>query len=165
MVIRRKELKDCRVWREILVESWSNNLRGVVSDRFLRLFAEAKEGRIANDIANFKSNDDEWVLEDDGKVLGVMKLAVSEHKGYEGYPELQVLYLYSYAKGKGYGRALIEKAKDLFKNRGHKQFVLGCLDGNKSNEFYRHMGGVFIRQEPWTVFGETYKNNLYLFNI
>ncbi len=33
------------------------------------------------------------------------------------------------------------------------------------NEFYKHIGGKFIRQEPWEIFGEHYIKNVYEYEI
>lgn len=40
--------------------------------------------------------------------------------------------------------------------------VIGCLDGNPSNEFYKHLGGKYIGNH---LFRERYLENIYLFEL
>lgn len=165
MIIREKELKDCEVWVDINIKSWNDNLKGIVSDRILKIITENREPRIENDINNFKSDDLNYVLEDNNDVIGIMKIKQSNRIGYEKCGEVQVLYLYTNEKGKGYGRALINKAFEVLKNKGYKKVVIGCLVGNPSNDFYKHIGGKFIKQEPWKIFDEHYIENVYEYDI
>ena len=37
MNIRVKELKDCEVWVDINIRGWNDNLKGIVSDRVLKI--------------------------------------------------------------------------------------------------------------------------------
>ena len=76
-----------------------------------------------------------------------------------------MLYLNSDEKGKGYGAHFIQKAKLVFKEKGYTKMVIGCLSGNPSNNFYVHMGGEFVRQDPWDVFDEHYMENVYEYDL
>lgn len=165
MNIRKKELRDCEAWVDINIKSWNDNLKGIVSDRILKIISENRDLRIEKDIDNFKLNDWDYVLEIDNNVIGIMKIKQSDRKGYEDCGEVQVLYLYTKEKRKGYGKALIDKAFEVFKNKGYKKVVIGCLVGNPSNEFYKHIGGKFVRQEPWVIFDERYIENIYEYNV
>ena len=165
MIIRKKELKDCESWVDINVSSWNENLKGVVSDRLLKIMADNRESRIKNDRENFKETDTDYVLEDNKKVLGILRIRQSEIDGYWDCGEVKILYLYTEEKGKGYGKALLKKAFEILKNRGYQKVVLGCLDGNPANEFYKHMGGRFVRQDEWNVFGECYLENIYEYDL
>lgn len=165
MIIRKKELKDCESWVNINVSSWNDNLKGVVSDRLLEIITNNKESRIRRDILSFHASDADYVLEDNHKVLGILKIKQSERDGYQDCGEIQVLYLYTEEKGKGYGKALIYQTFKLLKDRGYKKVVIGCLDGNPANEFYQHMGGKFVRQDAWTIFDECYLENVYEYDL
>lgn len=165
MNIRKKELKDCEVWVDINIKSWNDNLNGIVSDRILKIITENRNSRIKRDISSFEVNDWNYVLEDNNSVVGIMKIKQSNRKDYENCGEVQILYLYTNEKGKGYGKALINKAFEVLKNKGYKKVVIGCLVGNPSNEFYKHIGGKFIRHESWCIFGEHYIENVYEYDI
>ena len=45
----------------------------------------------------------------------------------------------------GYGRKLIETGIKELKIMGYDQMIIGCLQSNPSNEFYKHMGGKLIK--------------------
>ncbi len=165
MNIRKKQLKDCKVWVDINIKSWNENLKGIVSDRILKIITENRDSRIEKDVNNFKLDAWNYVLEDNNNVIGIMKIKPSNRSGYEECGEVQVLYLYPNEKGKGYGKALINIAFEVLKNKGYKKVVIGCLVGNPSNEFYKHIGGKFIRQEPWEIFGEHYIENVYEYEM
>lgn len=165
MIIRKKELKDCEVWVDINVKSWNDNLKGIVSDKLLRFITENKDSRIKKDIENFKFDDWKYVLEENDRVVGIMKIKQSDRTDYEDCGEIQILYLYTSEKGKGYGKALVNKAFEVLKEKGYKKVVIGCLDKNPSNEFYKHLGGKFIRQDPWNILDEHYIENIYEYEL
>ncbi len=73
--------------------------------------------------------------DDNNNVIGIMKIKPSNRSGYEECGEIQVLYLYPNEKGKGYGKALINIAFEVLKNKGYKKVVIGCLVGNPSMSF------------------------------
>lgn len=161
MVIRKKELKDCKVWVDINIKSWNDNLKGIVSDKLLKKITDSRNLRIEKDINNFKIDDWHYVLEENNNIIGIMKLRKSDRKDYENCGEVQILYLNTDQKGKGYGKVLLEKAFEVLKEKGYEKVVIGCLDGNPSNDFYIHLGGKFIRQDYWKVFDESYVENIY----
>ena len=165
MIIRKKELKDCESWADVNIKSWNENLKGVVSDKLLSFIKDKRNSRIKNDIENFVQDDWNYVLEENGKVIGILKLKETDKQGYNNCGEVQILYLYTEEKGKGYGKALINKGFEVLKNKGYKKAIIGCIDGNPSNGFYKHMGGKFVRQEPWNILDEHYTENIYEYDL
>lgn len=164
-IIREKELKDCDDWINVNVSSWNDNLKGIVSDKLLQRISSNKEERIKKEMDSFKKDDNHYVLEENKKIVGILKIKESDRNDFKGYGEVQVLYLLSSAKDKGYGKALINFAFSKLKEKGFNKVVIGCLDGNPSNEFYKHFGGKFIKQEDWNIFDECYKENVYVYEI
>lgn len=43
------------------------------------------------------------------------------------------------------GKKLFEAGIKELKDMGFNKMLVGCLDGNPSNEFYKHMGGILIK--------------------
>ena len=164
-IIRKKELKDCEDWINVNISSWNDNLKGIVSDKLLEKIAFNKEERIKKEKEIFKQDDNHYVLEENNKIVGILKIKKSDRNDFKLYGEVQVLYLLSSAKGKEYGKALIDVAFSKLKEKGFDRVVIGCLDGNPSNDFYKHLGGKFIKQEDWNIFDECYKENIYLYEI
>ena len=164
-IIREKELKDCEDWVNVNVSSWSDNLKGIVSDKLLQKISSNKGQRIKKEIEEFEFDDNHYVLEENKKIVGILKIKESDRDGFKGYGEVQALYLLSSAKGKGYGKSLINVAFSKLKEKGFDKVVIGCLNGNPSNEFYKHLGGKFIKQDDWKIFDECYKENIYVYEI
>ena len=164
-IIRERKLKDCKDWINVNVSSWNDNLKGVVSDRLLKIISSNKEERITKEEESFVKDDNHYVLEEDNRVIGILKIKKSSRNGYEDCGEIQILYLLSSCKGNGYGKKLLNFAFDKLKEKGFNKIVIGCLENNSSNEFYKHMGGKFIKQEPWDIFDEHYIENLYLYEL
>ena len=165
MYIRYKELEDCESWVDINISGWHDNLKGIISDKLLQFMTDNRDARIQKDIDNFQINEWKYVIEDQGQVVGIMKLRSSEKVGYENFGEVQMLYVKTSEKGKGYGKALLDKAFADFRKKGYKKVVIGCLKGNHSNGFYQHLGGKLVKVEPWEIQGECYQENIYEYDL
>ncbi len=59
-------------------------------------------------------------------------------------------------------KKLYDYAIKKIKEKGFQQLVIGCLDGNPANNFYKHLGGKYIGNH---LFREKYKENFYLFHL
>ena len=159
-VIRRRERKDCEAIAKLITVCWNETYRGLVSDVFLDGLYENEEERIINSYNKFNENDNhQFVLEIDQKIVGWMNIGDSV-EGSE-YGEIHAIYILNDYKGLGYGRKLVEEGIKEIKNMGFKKMIIGCLDGNKSNEFYKHIGGKFIKQRLFEKLGMM--ENVYLF--
>ena len=159
-VIRRRERKDCEAIAKLITICWNETYRGLVSDEFLDGLYKNEEDRIKNSYEKFDENDNhQFVLEVDGKVVGWMNIGDSD-EGSE-YGEIHAIYILNEYKGFGYGRKLVEEGIKEIKSMGFKQMIIGCLDGYKSNEFYKHIGGKFIKQRMFEKLGMM--ENVYLF--
>ena len=40
---------------------------------------------------------------------------------------------------------LVEQAKKELKILGFDKIIIACLKGNPSNEFYKHIGGIYVK--------------------
>lgn len=159
-VIRRRERKDCADIAKLITVCWNDTYRGLVSDDFLDGLYENEEDRINKSYDKFDESDNhQFVLEVDEKIVGWMNVGDSEEG--EEYGEIHAIYILSEYKGFGYGRELVEEGIKEIKSMGFKKMIIGCLDGNKSNEFYKHIGGKFIKQRLFERLGMM--ENVYLF--
>lgn len=144
-VIRKKEINDCRACEKIITLSWQQTYKGIVNDEFLLSLKENEDERIEKSIQNFgDTNDFIDVLEVDNEVVGFVRCGLADN---EDYGEIFALYITESCKKKGYGRKLFETAKQHLKFSGFNKMIIGCLEGNPSNDFYKHMGGKKLRKE------------------
>ena len=81
---------------------------------------------------------------------------------YENAAEIHSLYILKEYQGNGYGKMLYDYAIKNIMEKGIKNLVIGCLNGNPSNNFYKHLGGKYIGNH---LFREKYIENIYLFEL
>ena len=144
--IRRKTKDDCASVAHVVTVAWNETYKGIVNDDFLNGLYENEEQRTINSYNKFNENDNhQLVLEVDNKVVGFVNVGSTDETDYDNCGELYAIYIMSEYKGQGYGKKLFEAGIQELKNMGYDKMVIGCLNGNPSNEFYKHMGGKLIK--------------------
>ncbi|MGN1372189.1 MAG: GNAT family N-acetyltransferase [Candidatus Coprovivens sp.] len=119
----------------------------MVSDDFLEGLYLTEEERAINSYNKFDENDNhQYVLEVDGKVIGFVNVGSTDEDENDSCGELHAIYIINGYKGNGYGKKLINAGVEELKKMGYSKMVIGCLEGNTSNEFYKHIGGKFIKK-------------------
>lgn len=81
---------------------------------------------------------------------------------YEKSAKIYSLYILKEYQGNGYGKLLYNYAIENMLKIEIKKLVIGCLEGNTSNNFYKHLGGKYIGNH---LFREKYIENIYLFKL
>ena len=103
--IRKRELSDCKDIARVVTISWNETYKGIVPDWFLEELKSNEDERTKNSIEKFdKNNNNQLVLEVDGKVVGFANFGKSDDEEYENCGEIFALYIIGKYKGKGYGR-------------------------------------------------------------
>ena len=142
VIIRKKKKEDCKYVQTIITKSWQDTYKGIVSDEFLNSLSTNEEERIIKSENNFdEQNNNELVLEIDEKVVGFIKYGEANDDNYKNYGEIKALYILNQFKGFGYGKLLVQEAVKKLILKGFDKIIIGCLDGNPSNGFYKHLGG------------------------
>ena len=101
-------------------------------------------------------------LDEDGNVIG--GVGVAEFAGIRGCAELQKLYLTNKAKGKGYGKRLVELAIDWARKAGYKQLYLETHTSlETAMKLYEKMGFIKIEKPCPTV--HSTMNRFYIMNL
>ncbi len=159
--IRKRERKDCKEIARVVTIAWNETYKGIVPDEFLDNLYKNEEERVNNSLKEFDENDNhQYVLEVDNKIVGFINVGSSEE---EGYGEIFALYIINGYKGFGFGKKLIEAGIDELKEMGYNKMVIGCLDGNKSNDFYKHIGGKYLKTKTFEKL--QLPENIYYFDI
>lgn len=163
-IIRKKERKDCKDVAHVVTVAWNETYKGIVSDEFLNNLYLNEEERAVNSYNKFNENDNhQYVLEVDEKIVGFINVGSSNENEYDNCGEIHALYIISEYKGYGFGKKLIEAGIKELKSEGFNKMVIGCLEGNPSNEFYKHIGGVFVKQRIFEKL--QLPENVYYFEI
>ena len=115
-------------------------------------------------IFNEKENH-QYVLEADDKVVGFINVGSTDETDYDNCGEIHAVYIINGYKGYGFGKKLIEAGINELKEMNFDKMVIGCLVGNPSNEFYKHMGGKLVKQIPFIVkkSGQELTENIYYY--
>ncbi len=77
-----------------------------------------------------------WLLEEDGRVVGYLRVSMNDDVGYLG-----AIYVLPRSQGRGHGRRMWECAVAWFAARGAREVRLTVAQGNEhAKGFYRHLG-------------------------
>ena len=163
-IIRRKEQKDCMMVAHVITTSWQETYRGIVNDEFLDNLPNTEKERGEKSFNNFDENDNhKFALEVDGKVVGFINVGITNDKEYENQGEIFALYIIKRYKGNGFGKKLIEIGIKELKKLGCTKMIIGCLAGNLSNEYYKHIGGKFIKTRIYKLPNQELLENVYYY--
>lgn len=160
-IIRKLRMEDTLELANNIVTVWNSTYRGIVNDDFLSGLYENipySSDRLKEKV---KSNEEYYCLVCDNKIIGWIYFTF-DACNYEETAEIHSLYVMDSYQGKGYGIMLLDFAFNIIKNRDINKVLIGCLDGNKSNNFYQHVGGHYIGNR---LFRDEYLENLYMFDL
>lgn len=151
-VIRKMERKDCKEVTHVVTVAWNETYKGIVPDEFLKGLYFNEEQRAINSYDNFNENDNhQFVLEVDGKIVGFVNVGSTDENDYNNCGELHAIYIINGYKGYGYGKELYNAGVNELKLMGYNKMIIGCLVGNPSNDFYKHIGGKLIKQRIFEI--------------
>lgn len=159
--IRKRELQDSKELAHAIALVWNTTYKGIVDDEFLEgLLKNEKESeeKLRN---NINKQPNYYVLTLDDKIIGWIYFTLDSDK-YKKAAEIHSLYVLKENQGKGYGKLLYDYAVNIILQKGIKKLIIGCLEGNPSNDFYKHLGGKYLKQN---LFREKYLENIYLFDL
>lgn len=144
--IRKRERKDCFEIAHVVTITWNETYKGIVPDWFLeelKINEKERANKIYNEFDENKNNT--LVLEVDKKIIGFANYGESSDSEYNNCGEIFALYIINKYHGNGYGRKLVNEAIKELKKMNFDKMIIGCLKGNPSNEFYKHIGGIYVK--------------------
>ena len=141
-IIRKMTKEDCKDITHVITIAWNETYRGIVLDGILdNMYLNEKE-RIQKAYGRFNENDNhQFVLEVDNKIVGF-----ADDKEYTNCGEIHAIYIINGYKGYGYGKEMVQFGIKELKEMNCDKMIIGCLVGNPTNEFYKHIGGKLIKQ-------------------
>ncbi len=144
--IRRRQKEDCFAIAHVVTVGWNETYKGIVPDWFLEELKTNEQERANRMLNNFnEENNHQFVLEIDNNIVGFVNFGLAEDPEYSNCGEIIALYIISKYKGHGYGKELVNTAIKELKEMGCDKMIIACLKGNPSNEFYKHIGGVYVK--------------------
>ena len=145
-IIRKRTKEDIKSIAHIITVAWNETYKGIVPDWFLEELKKNESERAEKMYKDFDpNNNNQFVLEVNNEVVGFVNFGASNDKDYQDCGEIIALYIISKYKGNGFGRKLVDSAKKELKQQGYNKMIIACIKGNPSNEFYKHIGGVYVK--------------------
>lgn len=147
--------------------SWAQSYKAIVDQTFLDKINTIDEiVKMRQNLVNgINDGSKRFLLKKDGKYVGLFRVRKTKYEGYESYGELGALYLLDEAKNKGLGKILFQEAIKELKNMGYNKMIVGCLEGNPSNDFYKYMGAIFEKKNPIKIGEQDLFENVYILEI
>ena len=143
LVLREKTIDDIRNFTIFINKVWNETYRGIVDDEFIDNMSNNIEERIKIQTENFyDDNSYAYLLLKNNEIIGYVSVGKSRDDDYPLSGELFSLYLLKEYHGNGYGKLLFNYGLKKLKELGYDDFIIGCLDKNKTNDFYKYKGYV-----------------------
>ncbi len=145
-IIRDSIREDVPKVTHVVTISWNETYQGLVPSEELEKLKHNEDERINRSLEKFENDEyKQLVLEINGEVVGFARFGKSEDKDFTNCGEIYAFYIINKYHGLGLGRKLFERARDELKKDGYDKMIIACLKGNPTNEFYKHMGGKYIK--------------------
>ena len=145
-IIRRRELKDCEGIARVVTLAWNETYKSIVPDWFLEELKINEKERAQKTKEKFNEKDNhQFVLEYNNEIVGFVNCGKSEDEELDNCGEIFALYILKKCQGNKLGRKLVNTAIEELKILGFDQMIIACLKGNPTNEFYKHIGGKYIK--------------------
>ena len=145
-MIRKRRKDDCQAIAHVVTVAWNETYKGIVPDWDLENLKKNEDERTSKLLNSFDENNNNFlVLEVDNEVVGFTYYGESEDKELVNCGEIFALYIINKYHGYGYGRKLVEETIQELKKMNFDKMIIACLKGNPTNEFYKHIGGKYIK--------------------
>lgn len=161
-LIRKSVREDSFEIANVVATSWNETYKGIVPMRFLNELKENKEEVGQRLYDNFETYR-QLVLEINNQIVGFIRYGEAEDFELTNCGEIMAFYIIKEYQGYGYGRKLFEMAKNDLKKQGFDKMIIACLKGNPTNEFYKHMGGKYLKDGVYKRLN--LKENIYYYEI
>jgi len=146
--IRRAAAGDGPDVARIHIEAWRDAYAMLLpADYLARMDARIEAARWSRNAGISRRTDNTLVADAEGEVVGYAIIGPARGRTIAPSGEIYALYVDTDWREHGVGRALVEGAFEVFRDRGLQHAVIWCLEGNfAARGFYQHCGGTLIRE-------------------
>lgn len=148
MGIRTASYEDAEGIAVVHVNSWKTTYKGIISDAYLStLSVEERMARWKAILNHLKPSEAIFVIEEKDEITGFIHGGKNreDETGFEA--EIYAFYLLEEAQGKGYGKLLIQTLANDLESKRYHSIMVWVLERNPALQFYKKMGGEFIRKQ------------------
>lgn len=161
MEIRKAKKEDAKAIINININSWIETYKGIFPDVFLNSLSK----NIDESITKCENKINEYIVAViDNRVVGFSRIGPNK-KGYSNdYAEIYALYIDKNHKRQKIGTNLVKHSFSILSNK-YKYCLISTLKDNSANNFYKKLGGKFIKNCEFNIMNNNYTENLYEFKI
>ncbi len=159
--IRKIKKDDCKSVSHVVTISWNETYKKIVPKWFLDELKKNEKERANQMLVDFENNN-YLVLEINGEVVGFVWYGKASDD-YKNYGEIKALYIIKKYQGNGFGKKLVNEAIKELKQMNFNKMIISCLKENPTNEFYKHMGGIYLKDREFKRL--KLLENIYYFDI
>lgn len=166
--IIRPDLEHSFDMSHIHVRTWQYAYHNLLDDNFLQNlsvtdYAEIWSRRIIDNSSGFML----FAAKVRGKLVGFIFGGTPQYREDKRYDcEVYAYYILPEYQNMGIGKELFKTLATEAMNRNYKHLCLWCLAGNKTEEFYKHIGGIYKKSKKIPIPPTSkvkYKNNMYIY--
>ena len=143
--IRKAKPEEAEATIDINIAVWKTTYKDLIPMEIIEKLQVKDKERIKSKEDRIREKQNTIVALVDGKIFGYHSIASARNVEYENCGEIFALYIIGKYKGNGFGKMLVEQAKKELKILGFDKIIIACLKGNPSNEFYKHIGGIYVK--------------------
>lgn len=142
--LNKCSIADLELLQKLSIETFASTYQHLNTKENFEKYINASFNKLQLSKELEDSNIEFYFLQKENKTIGYLKLnegiAQTEKMPTHCY-EVERIYLLKTHQGKGYGRALIEKAIEVASSKNKKELWLGVWEKNQGAiEFYKKMG-------------------------
>lgn len=142
MQLRRATTNDAPTLAQIHVAAWQAAYQGLVPDTYLQNFTlQKREAAFRAAIA--AGTEETYLAEENGRAVGILTIGASRDADLDVHTcgEIWGIYLLPTDWRRGIGKALVQEAERILRDRGFHKIVLWVLAENgAARSFYGVMG-------------------------
>ena len=146
--IRKEKKEDCMEISHVITVAWNETYKGIMPDSFLE---EIK----TNEVKRGETIKETFATKD----YNTLVLEIE----FDNCGEIFALYIIKKYHHYGFGQKLVEESIKNLKEMGLDKMLISCLKENPTNEFYKHIGGRYIKNKIYKQLN--LPENVYYFDI
>jgi GNAT superfamily N-acetyltransferase len=163
-VIRKCNKNDISKVTHVVTISWNETYKCLVPDEVLEGLKTNEDERTNKSLKKFENGEyQQLVLEIDNEIVGFSRYGKSNDDSFINCGEIYAFYIINKYHGLGLGRKMFEKTIEELKKMGFDKMIIACLKENPTNEFYKHMGGKYIKDGIFERL--QLKENIYYYDL
>lgn len=155
IIITKATKEDAESIITININSWKTTYKNILPSDILNNLDFAKETAITK----CENKIQEYVVcKYNNEIIGFARYGLNK----KNYSKDYALYVKDNFQKKKVGSSLLNYIFNNLKNN-YKYVLISTLKLNKTNLFYKKVGGIFIKEIPLVIGNTAYKENLYKF--